>query len=124
MVAANGISSAMQAARLVIARWMRATAATRPMIRSIGSLAKPARWETTDRLTKSAAPDAVMAAASDSAAPMLKMIPHESLLSNACHDSTPSRGVSRTAAPLSAGIAGDKVVRKPQGQGGGEHEER
>src|SRR5580658_2017068 len=86
IVAATGINSAMQAARLVIARWMSATAAMRPTISRLGSLARPARWETMDWLTKAAAPDLVMAAASDSAAPMLRIKPHDNLFSNVFHD--------------------------------------
>src|ERR1700681_2645739 len=88
MVAATGINSAMQAARLVMARWMSVTARIRPMTRNVGWSAKPARCDTTDWLTKAAAPVLVMAAASDSAAPMLKMMPQDSLLSNVFHDST------------------------------------
>src|ERR1700720_4522724 len=49
-----------------------------------------------------------MGAASDSDAPTLSIRPHESLPSNVFHDSTPIPGISNTAPPISAGIAGDR----------------
>ena len=48
-----------------------------------------------------------MAAASDNDAPTLRMMPHESLLSNVFHDSTPMRGRSNAPPPINAGTAGD-----------------
>src|SRR5471030_2078001 len=108
MVTAIGISSARQAARLVIARWTAATAITSSTSTTSGDVVTDASCITNSWPSHAAAPLSTIARASEIDAPTVRIRPHESLASKVFQVITPNGGQSRISAAISAGIAGDK----------------